>query len=421
MAYFYADVARINEAAAQMAHVMQNMNTIRQQVNSAASGLRGSSSMINSARRKARSASDNILNEIHRLNTFRVKLMQIATCYKETESKAVSNATGAISEIEANRGNDDPEIDFRDIIFPPFLPGVLPWIIPFFPNVLPWKIIDYILNWNEYKGDYSPQVKLFSKIDGFTKLLDKVTGCDALGGISSGASVISNLYKMASSDLGSKDFFSALLDVGSGASGVAETAFKFLKDIKNEAISGIVGNILGVGSEAVDLYGMSLTEAMKNANGLIDNSVGFVDDLLKGGAGLKGLEAVGHEAKLGAITSAISMVLYAGGDVYERASDGSFTMDDAGQVGLGTGIVGATTLINGATFGLVDIDSTEATNIFNDNIDYMTEAIQNTGAPTWAQLLMVAPGAVTVTAWSACEVVGDWVSDTYNSFMSLFD
>lgn len=333
------------------------------------------------------------------MNSLRIALLSAAENYSESEQAIIRNLTASSISVAPDR------------IIWPF--GTDNHGVPDIPLDIFRDLFD------KYHDDsQNPFLWLLGRTEGVTKFFEKFSGCDALGGAGSFLSFVSHGMDIFNHDPSSKEFWSAIFGAGSDGSGIAECVFGLMKKTDGKVCSGLLGGFLGMCSEGIDLIDMSITEGMKNAGGFIHEGGEFVTKLI--GSDLKGWEAVGQNTRLSAITSCLTMGAYAIGDLCERGADGSISWNDIAQTSLGTGITGAASLIEGVTFGIVDIDAENANDIFNKNIEYMTNAISNTGAPTWAQLAMTIPGAVTVTAVSALEVVGDHLSDSWNSFTSLF-
>ncbi|HBI63348.1 MAG TPA: hypothetical protein DDY31_19410 [Lachnospiraceae bacterium] len=179
----------------------------------------------------------------------------------------------------------------------------------------------------------------------------------------------------------------------------------------NEDALGTLGTIGDAFSFVSDLLGNlaesdTAAEFFKKSGAIVSSGKSLIVDL-------KGLSKAVEFAKVNPIASIISMVLYGGGDILDVVTDGrSLSGQDMGDMLMGTGIVGANSFFEGATFGLVSIDTDAALEDFNKNISQINDLIWSMDASTETKVVIGVISSPVVMVLSSLEVIGNTIIDT---------
>ena len=160
----------------------------------------------------------------------------------------------------------------------------------------------------------------------------------------------------------------------------------------NESWQGAVREFSDSTSDVMDLYAdlMGLTEEAK-------------DVFKKGdGSGYAALFSIG---------------LYALGN--EKKHEGNYTWQDVAELWMGSGMAGASSMISGASLGIVNLDTQGFIDHVNEHTDYVNSKIVEKGGPMWAmacESVLCGPG---VAIWSLGDTVMDDVAKKYNAIKDV--
>lgn len=196
--------------------------------------------------------------------------------------------------------------------------------------------------------------------------------------------------------------------------GYRDSAFHF--KYKYGAMVGNVGIISGIAGA-----GSLLTSEI---NGSVSDVLLSVGDYAATGQALgtsiysrmhlfdDGLSTTIKNAKgdLAGITGAFAIAGSAIGETIKNGEKGYYTWDDLSDVYLTSGLSGASALIKGATFGIVDIDVDSSKEIFHSNIREMQDAINDTD---WNMPTKIAAGigsSVYVAGKSSVQIIANKLS-----------
>lgn len=231
-------------------------------------------------------------------------------------------------------------------------------------------------------GDYK-DIEGIGIVSGLIGLL--VSGTEGLSGEKKISELI-DLYKSGSGVLG-KLYHNNALNIISKTLGVIKEGESAIKP------GDVWGTLL-----SMDKYissGGELTYTVARASGIVEK--GFSSKW-------------GATTKIAPIAALFTMATSAVGNIATYSKDGCYDINDYGNTLLNTGVTGATSLIRGFTFGIVDIDTKGTVDIFNKNINDTAQWIKNTNWPTGVQVaagIVATPGVAVV---SAVHTVGDTFS-----------
>lgn len=166
-------------------------------------------------------------------------------------------------------------------------------------------------------------------------------------------------------------------------------------------------------------YGKSVDEFLLEFHELVDSGESVATALQK----MIPKKITGDAEKLmgdlAAISAIFSMETTALGDIWRAMEDGVYTVDEYGNTCLRTGVTGMSSLLSAYTFGLVDIDTDEAFNTYQDNITWAQDWIRSTTDNTAAQVALSVPVSVIVAAGSTVQVAGEALIKTGGKLISF--
>lgn len=206
---------------------------------------------------------------------------------------------------------------------------------------------------------------------------------------------------------------------------------KLVKLFKQNELSsayGIAGSGLSIVSELSKFAGYNVPEALKKMGGLIDKGGDLGKNIFDAVHG----NDIGYNTKtvkntnrdnLAAVKAMFSMGTYFTGDVMERSADGMYDIKDYGGTLLETGINGMSSVVRSYTAGIVNLDASRATTIYNGVTDRVTDWIKSTNAPLPVQTAMAVPGTVVSASVSTVAVFidhGMQIGEKINNVISWF-
>jgi len=404
MPKFYVEAVRANDAASQLSSVMKELTNAKSGVSSVAASLNGDTQLMANIRTKLSRASSDITQLIFSVNTLRFGLNSAMEMYENAESRICGNAAGTSNTKGGDRFNDIP-----DILSPE---GI--------------TLDDPRLDGGEDGPQVNPLAELLKKVKSLLEIIEKYSGNEYVGPFASAFGIISAFTNMIdpNSTYSPKTLISNLFNLGEDSLAAVGGIAKWFEKNKMGKIFSAVGSIAGIAGDITDLSGMSGSDVLKNSGNLLPDITRLADDITSAGTDLSKSGAASKNIFIAALTAAASMTAFAFGDVYQRATDdGVYDLDDYSDTLLRTGINGADTFLTAATFGLVDFDAESAVKTFEDNTGKVTQMIKDTGAPTWAQVVMTVPAAAGVVVVSGAEVIVDYgesLVDAIKSIIALF-
>lgn len=308
---------------------------------------------------------------------------------------------------------------------------------------------------DEYTGNSSSSMvrEGVDEVGGIIGKVGKISDEDSLKDMSGNLAYLSLLAKIWSGEGTTEEDITDFIELMSKSPDMLEQVYK--KELKklegwNEDLSkinpnseagkfiskygkamdwlGFGGQVLGTGGTLVDTaWGKDVSDYLLHADKVIKDGMGYKGLLMKiaekypnkfpkwiTGVPTTEIGKKNLNHNLNAVGALFSMATTATGDVMQASKDGSYTIDEYGNICLKTGLSGASSLASAYTFGIINIDTDKAYDTFQDNITVAQDWIKTRTDNKAVQVALVVPATVVVSAVSAVEVAVDTVADTVN-------
>ena len=197
-------------------------------------------------------------------------------------------------------------------------------------------------------------------------------------------------------------------------------ALKFeLKYGKKVADVGIIANGAGCISLLVDAWGKEYSEILLKSGDYASSGASLAEAIYSRWyfGNEEALKAIkDNRGDIMGLTGGVAISGAAIGRYRQIGEKGYYTWDDLSDVYITSGLAGASSVISGTTYGLVNLDIDSSREIFNQNIKQMQDTINSQEWSLPTKVLVGFAGSVIVAGESTVEIAVDTVADTADRF-----